>query len=107
MDHRITVGNVVTEFDLNTGQDVVSDLEILKSDLANVESDGSIPAILKTGEVTEHSRNQRVLPVRISLIGRIFNDWHAWESPGNELMENTKTIAAVGMGNVIGEFAKR
>jgi hypothetical protein len=95
MDHSITVGNVVAEFDFNASQDVVSDLEILKSDLANVESDGSIPAILKTGEVAKHSRNQRVLPVGITLVGRILNNRHAWESPGNEFVENTKTIAAV------------
>jgi hypothetical protein len=103
LSHVVSILGSKREF--NTSQDVVSDLEVIEANVTYSFCDGTITAVLPTGQAIEVSSNWRVLPPRISRVIRVVHYWSARELSGNHIVENTKTVSTARVSMIVSELA--
>jgi hypothetical protein len=88
---------VISKTELDSGKFVVSDLEVVETNITNLFSNSTVSSILPTSKIIEVSSDSRILPEWISLvIGNvigIISDSLARELPWNHIMEDTETIS--------------
>jgi hypothetical protein len=102
------VAMVISETKLDTGKLVVSDFEVMETNITNLLGNGTISSIFPTNKVIEISGNGRVLPEWIGLILGcvivIVSNSFAWELPWDHVMEDTKSISTAGVSTIVPEL---
>jgi len=89
IDHSISIYHRVSQLDFNSCKNVIWDLEVFKTNLANIQGNSSISAVFEAREILEYSSNRRVLPVGIGSI--LYIEWEIFTGVGPwlKLMEDS------------------
>ena len=86
---RVSKVELMGYFELDTSQNVVSNLKVVELNNTNPFSNSSISSVFPTCEVVEIGSEGPVSMIRISLIGEVSNDWLAREFSWNHVMEDS------------------
>lgn len=100
---------VVGERELNTGELVIGDLEVVESDITDFLSNGTVSSVLPTGQVIEISGKGRVLPewvgLTLGLVVMIVGDSLARELSWDHVVENTETVSSARVSMIVSELS--
>jgi len=84
---------VISNTELDTGKLVISNFEVVETNVSDFLGNGTVSSILPTNEVIEVGSDGWILPEWITLtLGCVFMiicDTLAWEIPRNHIMEDT------------------
>jgi len=87
----ITILSSKREF--NTRQNIVSSLEIVKVNISNSLSDGSISLTFPSCEIIKIGSDRSILPVRVIWNIDVKYDWFAWLFSWNHVMEYSQSVS--------------
>ena len=96
---------MISQTELNTGEKVISNLEVLEPDIADFLCDSSISSILPASEVREVRSDGWILVERISCVGVIIHNWLARVLSWDHVMEDTESIPTARVSSVTSEFS--
>lgn len=109
VDSGGVVSVVVGERELNTGELVIGDLEVVESDITNFLSNRTVSSVLPTGQVVEISSNGRVLPewvrLTLGLVVMIVGDGLARVLSWDHVVENTETVSSARVSMIVSELS--
>jgi len=84
---------VISKTELDAGKLVISNFEVMETNISNLFSNSTVSSILPTYKVIEIGSDGWILPEWISLtlgcVIMIICDFLAWELPWNHIMEDT------------------
>jgi len=84
---------VISKTELDAGKLVISNFEVMETNISNLFSNSTVSSILPTNKVIEIGSDGWILPKWISLtlgcVIMIICDFLAWELPWNHIMEDT------------------
>jgi len=101
----LTSVELVGELELDTSQQVVSDLEVSELNCSGSFSDGSVSVVLPAGEAVEVGEDRSVGVVRISFVREVTHNWFARELSRNHVMEDSQTVSSIRVSRVVSEFS--
>lgn len=109
VDSGGVVSVVVGERELNTGELVIGDLEVVEADITDFLGNGTVSSVLPTGQVVEISSNGRVLPewvrLTLGLVVMIVGDGLARVLSWDHVMENTETVSSARVSMIVSELS--
>ena len=95
---------IICKTELDTCKFIVSNLEVVESNITNFFSNSSISSIFPTSQIIEISSNWRVLPPWICWIIYIVSNSFAWELSWNHVMEDTKAISTTRVSSIVSKL---
>lgn len=109
VDSGGVVSVVVGERELNTGELVIGDLEVVEADITDFLGNGTVSSVLPTGQVVEISSNGRVLPewvrLTLGLVVMIVGDGLARVLSWDHVVENTETVSSARVSMIVSELS--
>lgn len=109
VDSGSVVSVVVGKRELNTGELVIGDLEVVEADITDFLSNGTVSSVLPTGQVIEISSKGRVLPewvgLTLGLVVMIVGDSLARVLSWDHVVENTETVSSARVSMIVSELS--
>ena len=101
--------DIENSVNLDSSEDVVNSLDIYKSHSANIFSDHTVSSVLIESRILVVGWDYWVRMIGIFSIvesSLVKYDWLAWEGPWSVFMENSETVSAHRMSNIVSELAQ-
>jgi hypothetical protein len=105
LDSSFVVTNFVCQREFDSCQQIIGNLKIVEYDPSYSFSNCTITVIFPTCKIVEICFVERILPVWISGVACVVNDFLARELSRNHIVEDSQAVSTHGVGMIVSEFA--